>query len=1021
MKKIFLLICCLMSGLGLNAQDTKVAIASATASSSHSGHDATNAVDGSTKTIWHTNWSSIPDFPVTFTITLSESSHVDFVRYIPRQDGSVNGCWDEVTVAYSSSLDDSFTEVGTYKLNASKNSYDLYGNYGSKCRRIRFTIQPGGSDSGNNFASAAEIEVYDYSKLKATLDQYFTDNLYTELKSGVTDSEGIDDAGVKALVDNLLKDADAYKKFRVGEYKPYMTLENLRQMLGVNSYYSAYENPTGVYLKEGESCWVVVDGIGEDPVKLKIKNWLVNEKSSSYPLRNGLNYITALTEGNLFVGYYTDNYKNAPNVKVHFINAPVQGYWDYETMTADDWTTLLSNRPENDSTILLVQTKRVQVAYPVFSWKEYCPEPAQVDSLMKMYQQILWAERDILGVEKYKIEYPNHQFSYVVKEFGGGAMAAGGEGTLTPVYSMHGVMSPKGSDLWVWGLAHEFGHTNQINPGLRWSGCIEVTNNIYSSWAELHVPNGTGYLRLEDEVMYGGEFRMRGGRMQAYFEEALRKEIPWMLHEGQDFYKTTPETKEVDEYDADGKSTGKKVSVQKRNYDHFVKLVPFWQLNLWGTKAEKCKDIIPMTIQGIRTQRSTSDFSTIYNTAGKEQINWMRLACDSAKINLLPFFEKAGMLRPINVHIDGWNIITEEMIAELKNYVAEKEYPTPTEEINYINGHNYHIYKDKKALEVPETLGEGCEQIGDKVKVSHSVVQNAVAFETYNAKHELIRITMYGLGSDDTHSYTQVLFPKNDTENSAYIMAVGYDGTRKTVYAATNEVLSLDAIVNTECYTVSTESRGSWYAEGERLNGTVEKGEEYNIEDPLEILNWYRNLYYTNSSYTERGIMAEAINSLFKKYQAELKEKARTLEYQIAAFSNDDFTQYNTVEEMLSAINKLELFTKSLPQDDQKNSKTCAAIMQNYKKMISSIQVRTIEVTREYADVALYYGTKRITYDVAPKMNSNCLTELSYIPSDDSGRITYNFEYGCYEDEQNTLSITYTIVGKKINHTIYVK
>ena len=124
---------------------------------------------------------------------------------------------------------------------------------------------------------------------------------------------------------------------------------------------------------------------------------------------------------------------------------------------------------------------------------------------------------------------------------------------------------------------------------------------------------------------------------------------------------------------------------------------------------------------------------------------------------------------------------------------------------------------------------------------------------------------------------------------------------------------------------------------------------------------------------------------------------------------------------MLSAINKLELFTKSLPQDDQKNSKTCAAIMQNYKKMISSIQVRTVEVTREYADIELYFGSKRITYDMSPKMNSNCLTELSYIPKDNGARITYDYEYGCYEDDQNSLTITYTILGKKINHTLYIK
>lgn len=47
----------------------------------------------------------------------------------------------------------------------------------------------------------------------------------------------------------------------------------------------------------------------------------------------------------------------------------------------------------------------------------------------------------------------------------------------------------------------------------------------------------------------------------------------------------------------------------------------------------------------------------------------------------------------------------------------------------------------------------------------------------------------------------------------------------------------------------------------------VEEVIENNITDPLEILNWYRNLYYKEASDTERGIMAEAINSLFMKYR----------------------------------------------------------------------------------------------------------------------------------------------------------
>ena len=42
---------------------------------------------------------------------------------------------------------------------------------------------------------------------------------------------------------------------------------------------------------------------------------------------------------------------------------------------------------------------------------------------------------------------------------------------------------------------------------------------------------------------------------------------------------------------------------------------------------------------------------------------------------------------------------------------------------------------------------------------------------------------------------------------------------------------------------------------------------EGNMEDPIEILNWYRNLYYTEASNTERGIMVNAIGDLFMKYR----------------------------------------------------------------------------------------------------------------------------------------------------------
>ena len=781
MKKTLLLTLCLLAGLSTNAQDKKITLSNATASSYRAGNEADNVIDGNLSTIW-TNSPNIPasSWPVTLTVTLKEATHVDYVRYIPRQDIYDDGNWNKVYISYCPTTTGSnFTSIGSYDLKSSSANCDMWlTENGVTCGQIKFTLERGYFYC----VSAAEVEAYavDFQK-KDEYAKYFTDAIFSELKPEVTSSEGIEDPMLKALVDNLLTDAEGYSKFRIGEYEPYLSTETLLDILKSSNYYNNYENPTGIYLKAGESCLVAVDGIdNQHPVKLTIKNWVEDESSSTYPLRNGLNYITASTEGNLFVSYYTDDLENAPNIKAHFINAPIQGYWNQATMTNADWVELLKGRSVNDNSILITRSEHAQLAFPVSAWLKYCP--TNVDSTMTLYQQVQWAQRDMLGLEKYGRQVKNRQLYFATTY---GFMAAVNEGAYCNVNSLDAIMVPDAKRFDFWGVGHEWGHNNQISTGFKWSGCGETTNNIFASWGQIHFTGNPHTLRLEDEVCGVGEYsNMRGGRMQTYFEEALRKGVPWQLQDGPDYYGTTPTEKTIWGYDADGNYLGY-VTTTSRNYDHFVKLAPFWQLNLWGTLAGKCPDIIPMVIESIR---STPNYESYYNTNGKKQVNWMKLACDSAKIDLLPFFEKAGMLRPINAYIEdynaGWNIITEQMIANLKTYVKQQGYPAFTEEINYINGHNYTIYRDGLKLDVPKTLGEGCTVNGNKVKVLHSAVKNAVAYETYNSKGELLRITMYGLGSDDQHSYTQVLYPtsKDADQSSAYIMAVGYDGTRIKIY-----------------------------------------------------------------------------------------------------------------------------------------------------------------------------------------------------------------------------------------------
>ena len=817
MKRILFLLLFVAAVLGVDAQDKKVAISGAQTTSYESEElGGSKAVDGDLTTFWHSPYSSgKTKFPVEITIDLEEVSHVDYMRYIPRQDGNGNGNWKKVELSYAPTKNDNtFTPIATYNLGGAGSAYDFYiPNGGVECGRVRFTITSG----VNNLASAAEIEAYEIDRtMEQAFSQYFEDDLFTVLKPGVT-SEGITDADVKKLVDNLLANADGYKKFRVGEYEAYMTTSTLRNNLKISSEYNNYENPTGVYFKAGEKYFVVASGIAaEYSVGVKVKNWVVNERSSSYSLRNGLNVITAQTEGNVFINYYTDDFENAPNVKVHFVNAPVQGYWDQATMTNADWKAMLKDRDSNDSTIIITRSRHAQLAYPVCAWLQYCP--LDVDSLMTLYEQTQWAERDILGLEKYGRQVKNRQLFFATTY---GFMAAGGDGAYCNISSLGGIMTPDAENFDFWGVGHEWGHNNQVNPGFKWPGCGETTNNIYAAWAQLHFTGNRNRLRLEDEVSgidaYSG---MRGGRMQTYFEEGIRKGVAWQLQDGPDYHGTVPAEKTVTGYDADGKSLGS-VTTTSRNYDHFVKLVPFWQLNLWGTLAGKSPDIIPMVIEGIRTD---ANYASKYNTSGKQQVNWMKLACDSAGLNLLPFFEKAGMLKEINAFLEdytpGWLVISEEMISDLKEHVRTKGYPTPKEEINYINAHNYHIYRDELALEVPAEYGDGCKDMGNgTIRVVHSIVKNAVAYETYDAYGNLTHITMYGLATDkDKHSDTKVLF----TGKSAYIVAVGYDGTRKMIYGEAKAVKGLDAGVY---YNISSKNDGTALTCGANTQFDVEEGE----------------------------------------------------------------------------------------------------------------------------------------------------------------------------------------------------
>lgn len=93
--------------------------------------------------------------------------------------------------------------------------------------------------------------------------------------------------------------------------------------------------------------------------------------------------------------------------------------------------------------------------------------------------------------------------------------------------------------------------------------------------------------------------------------------------------------------------------------------------------------------------------------------------------------------------------------------------------------------------------------------------------------------------------------------------------TRKVIFKLINynHILLNELIGNklaSEKQTVSIESDTLEKHFIEGVYEIINNGATLNVD----ILNWYRNLYYKENSDTERGIMAHVINNLFMEMQA---------------------------------------------------------------------------------------------------------------------------------------------------------
>lgn len=538
-------------------------------------------------------------------------------------------------------------------------------------------------------------------------------------------------------------------EFRVQEFRSYLHPRLLAQKIKTSPY-SQFENPTGIYFTEGDSAIIILDKHDTaDSLKLRITNFGKDGGNSFYNLRPGFNIIVPQNNGTGYIQFFTEEAEPVKKVKAHIIGGKVNGYFDISKHTNRDWTKLLDNASAETMDII---GDRVQLAYSVNSLKEYCPTDGE--KLVNLYDSIISIQHEIMGLNKYKQVPDNHIFGRVIWS---GFMHADGMGAAFHDNTMKGVANPDKIPTDLWGIAHEFGHVNQVRPWMKWVGTTEVTNNIYSVWSQyLFNPEQP---KLEREVLKDYDGRIAGGRITSYMESAFIHQQPWLTQAGPDRWDR----------------------LRPRDWggDHFVKLVPFWQLQLFYKVAGKGNNwyqpdfYADIFIKAINREGLPKDDA-------QAQLEFIKAACDATKTNLTDFFTYSGMLSPINKWVDDYSCaqmtITPQDIEEVKKYASKYKKPV-TPVMHYITANSINYYKDR--LAVKGKFGEGITKNEEgSMLIDNNIWQNVVAFETYQGD-KMVKIAFAGAGSKDNKT-TLVRYPEAATR----IEAVEWNGKRYLVYGA---------------------------------------------------------------------------------------------------------------------------------------------------------------------------------------------------------------------------------------------
>jgi hypothetical protein len=265
----------------------------------------------------------------------------------------------------------------------------------------------------------------------------FSTPVASSLKEGITrrDINRLKNPEIKALATSILDQSYSFD-FRLATYKAFLHPATLGDQLKIGRGYSNYENMTGIYLPKGQHI-VLIDNIApETSVSLVIPNWDRRAPEgveptrdpngwgiakSTFPLQNGVNIIDVTEwDGLAYLYYYSDEPEKENEVEVHFVNAQVNGYFDIEKHTSEQWKQFLDNAVYS---VFDARGRHIQVAYPVEAFKKYAYDRGI--ELISNYDSLVYRQHRFLGLIKYDRVPENRYWQGLITIITCSAMATG--------------------------------------------------------------------------------------------------------------------------------------------------------------------------------------------------------------------------------------------------------------------------------------------------------------------------------------------------------------------------------------------------------------------------------------------------------------------------------------------------------------------------------------------------------------------------------------------------------------------